>query len=87
MYVLSCKDIDNKLEESLFCLLASTEMIVVTRGISIILIHISNLLWWLVANTYKLVKYNWSLRPMSKVYNNLELGLEMILTDSIRFLN
>ena len=86
LYLLTYRNNENKLEDSLFCLLASTEFIRVMRGISIIAVCITNPFCWLVGKTYQLAEYDWSARCMLRVHDNLKIALEEITDNSFLFL-
>ena len=81
-----CGNYDNKLEESLFCLLSSTEFTGVMRGMSIILVCVTNLLLWLAGKIHELAAFGWSTWHMSRVCDDLEETLVDIIEDHSLFL-
>lgn len=86
LHLFECGNDDNKLEDSLFCLLGSTEFIGVMRAMSIIAVRITNPLRWLAGKTYELAEYGWSARHMSRSYDDLESSLIEIIDDPSLFL-
>ena len=86
LYLLTYRNVENKLEDSLFYFLASTEFIGVIREISIILVHITNPLRSLVSRTHQLVVHDWSAYHISRVCDDLEIALEDIIDNPSLFL-
>ena len=78
---------NNKLEDSIFCLLASTEMTGLMQGLSIIRICIRNPIQWLATKTHELTLYRWSARHMSQVHDDLEAALEKVINKPSLFIN
>ena len=58
LYLFTYRNDENKLEDILFCFLASTEFIKVMREMSIIAMHIKNSLHWLAGKTHQLAEYD-----------------------------
>ena len=69
---------NNILQENLFVILSSCEMMALSRVCSIIHIAVCLPLRWLAGNSHKLKRYDWSVRSMGKCIDLLEKALELI---------
>ena len=74
--------VDNILEENLFVVLTSVEMISLTRAMSIVHLSICLPVRWLAANTHTLSAYAWGVRSMGRVIDTLEKSLVRLKEDS-----
>ena len=72
---------NNILQENLFIILSSSEMLSLCRLCSIFHFAFSLPLRWLAAQTRKLAKYNWSVISMSRALNLFEKAMEKIVSD------
>ena len=83
--LLRFKDVENKLEASIFVCLSSVKMTRMLRAMIIISIEISEQMHWLSACAYELAKYNWSNRSVSRQFDILERGLSHMLEEPSLF--
>ena len=67
---------DNILQENLFVVLSSSEMIALARVCAIIHLSICLPTRWLAGNSHKLAEYNWSVRSMGRIVDMLDISLE-----------
>ena len=77
---------DNILQENLFIVLSSMEMISLCRVFAIVYFSISLPLRWLAGNSHLLSKFDWSIRSMGKAIDLLEDAMLTIEADSSKFL-
>ena len=75
---------DNILQENLFIVLSSCEMLALARVCAIVYLSICIPTRWLAGNSQKLEKYNWSIRSMGKVVDILDVALEEIANDGTK---
>jgi hypothetical protein len=75
------------LQENLFIILSSSEMIALSRICSIFHFAFSLPLRWLAGKTHTLGEYNWSVLSMSKALNAFEKALVSIQNDGAFLLN
>ena len=66
----------NILQENLFVVLSSLEIVALSRVCSIVHLAICLPVRWLAANSHLLAKYNWSIKPMGSIVDILESALE-----------
>ena len=78
---LSIKDNSNILQENLFIVLSSLEMIAVSRLFSILHVSIVIPFRWLAGNTHKLAKYGWGARSMGRAVDMLHTTCTQLLDD------
>ena len=78
---------DNILQEDLFIVLSSCEMLTLARVCEIIHLSICMPKIWLAGNSHKLEKYDWSVRSMEKIVNILEEYLEELKEDGSNIMN
>ena len=78
---------ENILQENLFTVFASTEMIALTRVFAIVHFSIVMPMRWLAGNTHHLGAQNWSVRSMGKAIDALHDALVELETDGSLFLN
>ena len=69
---LSMANKNNTLEESLFVILNSVQMIASVKGLSISYLYFVIPIRWLAGNSHKLHKYNWSVRSNRRAIDLLE---------------
>ena len=79
-------DGDNILQENLFIVLSSMEMIAMTRVYAIFHLGISLPMRWLAGNTHRLQNSNWSIRSMGIAIDLLEEALISIADDGNKML-
>ena len=70
---------DNVLQENLFIILSSCEMLALARVCSIIHLSICIPTRWLVGNTQELEEFDWSVRSMGKIVDILDVVLVEII--------
>ena len=68
----------NILQENLFIVLTSVEMVALSRIYAIVHLSICLPIRWLAANSHTLAKYSWSIQSMGRVVDILEKSLEKI---------
>ena len=78
---------DNILQENLFIILSSCEIVALTRVCSIIHLSICLPIRWLAGNSHKLMEYDWSVRSMGKVIDMLEMILVSIVDNGASIVN
>ena len=78
---------DNILQENLFILLSSCEMIALARVCSIVHIAICLPSRWLAGNTHKLAQYDWSVRSMGRMVDLLQKALVEVAADGQKMLD
>ena len=78
---------DNILQENLFIILSSMEMIALTRVCAIIHLAICMPLRWLAGNSHTFGEHCWSVTSMGKAIDTLESNLMMITQDNNKILN
>ena len=78
---LTLKNHDNILEENLFTILVSSEMIAVARFWAIVHVAIVMPVRWLAGKTHELAEHNWGARSMGRVADLLHSACSDILND------
>ena len=78
---LRIKDNAHILQENLFSVLSSSEMISTTRFFSILHVCVVCPFRWLAGNTHKLKEYNWGARSMGRAIDCLYEACDEILDD------
>ena len=80
---------DNILQENLFTILTSVEMVALARVMAIIHYKIAMPMRWLAGNTHHMpaVGYNWSARSMGKAIDALHDALVELAKDGSKFLD
>ena len=78
---LSIKDNTHILQQNLFIILSSLEMIAVSRLFSILHVSIVIPIRWLAGNTHKLAKHNWGARSIGRAVDSLHTACGQILDD------
>lgn len=84
---LKTPNANNILQENLFIVLSSEEMIALCRLCSIFHFAFSVPLRWLAGNTQDLAKYGWSVFSMSRALNTFEKAMESVRGDADFVLN
>ena len=79
---LTLKNHDNILEENLFTILVSSEMVSVARFWAIVHVSIVMPVRWLSGKTHELAEHNWGARSMGRVGDALHNACFDILNDS-----
>ena len=77
----------NILQENLFIILSSLEMVALARTCSIIYLSICLPFRWIAARTHTLKEYKWGARSMGRIFDILETRLEEIKSESALFVN
>ena len=78
---------DNILQENLFIVLSSCEMIALARVCAIVHLSICLPTRWLAGNSHNLEDYNWSVRSMGKIVDMLDISLEEIVEDGSKIID
>ena len=78
---LRIKDNANILQENLFVVLSSLEMIAVSRLFSILHVSIVKPFRWLAGNTHKLAQHNWGARSMGRAVDILHTACGELIDD------
>ena len=80
---------DNILQENLFTILTSVEMVALARIMSIIHFKVAMPMRWLAGSTHHMYAagYDWSARSMGKAIDALHNGMVEIEKDGNRFLD
>ena len=80
---------DNILQENLFSILTSVEMVALTRVMAVIHYKIAMPMRWLAGNTHHMpaVGYDWSARSMGKAIDALHDSLVELAKDGNKFLD
>ena len=78
---------DNILQENLFVILSSCEMVALSRVCSIIYLLVRLPIRWLSGHSRELMRYDWSVRSMGKCIDILEKALEKICEDGAYILD
>jgi len=78
---LRIKDNSNILQENLFIVLSSLEMIAVSRLFSILHVSIVIPFRWLAGNTHKLAQHKWGARSMGRAVDILHTACGQLLDD------
>ena len=81
--VLRVKDASNILQENLFTVLTSSEMIACTRFFAILHIAICLPFRWLTGNTHKLAVYQWGARSMGRAVDMLYDACQSIMDEPV----
>ena len=77
----------NILQENLFIILSSFEMVALARTCSILYLSICLPFRWIAARTHTLKEYKWGARSMGRIFDILETRLEEIKSESALFVN
>ena len=77
----------NILQENLFIILSSLEMVALARTCSILYLSICLPFRWIAARTHTLKEYKWGARSMGRIFDILETRLEEIKSESALFVN
>jgi hypothetical protein len=79
----------NILQENLFIVLTSSEMVALCRSLAILHYTVCMPMRWLAGNTHFLGRcgFDWSARSMGKAIDALEVAMNDIMADGSLFLN
>ena len=83
----ACGTEGNILQENLFIILSSLDMVAQARICSIVHLSICLPMRWLAGNSHKLAEYDWSVRSMGRAADMLQTALEAIEADPHLFLD
>jgi len=78
---LRVKDNDNILQQNLFIILSSLEMIATSRFFAILHVAVCIPFRWLAGNTHKLAHHEWGARSMGRVFDIMHTAFNDILDD------
>ena len=78
---------NNVLQENLFIILSSCEMLALARVCSIIHLSICIPIRWLAGNTHQLQEFDWSVRSMGKIVDILDIVLVQIVNDGSKIMD